>query len=353
MPHTFAGLFDRATSWENLIRAYKETRDKKKKRLAAVLVHGEYDVILCKLRDELLAGTWKPAPYKSFEVWNGTKKRHIEAPAFKDRIVHHAICQVLEPLYAKKFISDTYACQKGRGPHAAAARLEEYLRRLCAVSGCCYVLKCDVSKFFPSIDHDILISVIARTVREDKMLKLIRRAMASPDNDTGRGIPIGSLTSQLLSNAYLDPFDHFIKEQLRTRYYVRYADDFVILDPSKEKLQETLGQIAQYLAEKLALRLNPKTGIYKSYQGVDFCGYRIWATHRLPRKRVVKDGKKRLLRLLWQYIYGREDAYTVSQSFASLKGYMSHCKGHRTTMSLFQMLKGWFEKHARNKNKRE
>jgi retron-type reverse transcriptase len=353
MPRTFSGLFAKATSWENIIRAYKETRAKKKNRVSAVAVHERYDVILCRLREELVSGVWSPVCYKNFSVWNTSKKRSIEAPRFKDRIVHHAVVQVLEPLFEKKFISDSYSCRKGRGPHTAVERIESFLRKCTGAAGECYVLKCDVSKFFPSIDHDILMGILARTVREKEMLSLIKRAMIAPGNESGKGLPIGALTSQLLSNVYMSPFDDYVKNRLRIPYYVRYADDFVILDRSKDVLKGWLRYIDWFLSEKLQLRLNPKTSIFKSHQGIDFCGYRIWATHRLPRKRVVRDAKKRMLFLLWQYSRGEAEAYSVSQSFASFGGYMSHCKGHRTKTSLLKLLKGWFEKHARCKVKRE
>lgn len=267
------------------------------------------------------------------------KRRQIQAPVFADRVIHHAIVRVLEPLYERKFIYDSYSCRRGKGTHAAASRLEKFVRSANAKWERPYVLKCDVAKFFPSIDHWILRDILTRTIREERVIELIGAAAIVPGNTSGKGIPIGALTSQLFANVYLNELDHFVKDCAGAGFYIRYADDFIFINPSKEVLKSIMDDVAWLLDTHLRLKLNPKTDIFPLSQGVDFCGYRIWATHRLPRKRVVQAAKKRFKRLSWKYEKGMVCFKKVRAVVASFFGYMKHCSGKISYNNTLKRLK--------------
>lgn len=338
MPRSYNGLWDKITSWENLVGAYVGARKGKKTRSDVMRFHCDLEKNLCDIRERLLDGAWAPQPFNSFERVTEMKRRHIEAPVFADRVVHHAVVRVLDPIYEKKFIHDSYSCRKGKGTHAAADRMERFIRCARARWKKPYVLKCDVSKFFPSVDHGTLLDILSRTIREDCVLALIEKASIAPGNTTGKGLPIGSLTSQLLANVYLNELDHFVKDCAGCRYYVRYADDFVFLDQSKETLASAMDDVEWLLDTHLRLRLNPKTAIFPLSQGVDFCGYRIWPTHRLPRKRVVQAAKRRFERISREHAEGRVGFDDVRAVVVSFLGYMQHCKGKRSADSALKRM---------------
>ena len=189
---------------------------------------------LLEIKLALETGTWQPGDHRQFFVYD-PKFRSIAAPPFADRVVHHAICTIIEPLFERRFIYDSYACRVDKGAHRGARRLQTFLRKKHAV----YALKCDISKFFASIDHAVLCQIIRQTIPDPKLLEILDRIIAgySP------GIPIGNLTSQLFANVYLDQLDHFIKEELRVKYYLRYMDDFILLGENKTVLTKMLAAI--------------------------------------------------------------------------------------------------------------
>lgn len=339
MPKSYGGLWEKIVSWENFVLAYRGARRGKGFRPDIVSFHLDLERRLNRLRDSVVSGAWEPLPFREFERVSETKRRFIQAPHFSDRIVHHAIVRVLSPVFEKKFIYDSYSCRVGKGTHAAADRLQWFIRDASAKWGRVYVLKCDVSKFFPSVDHALLFEILGRTIREERVLDLLRRACVAPGNITGKGIPIGALTSQLLANVYLDVLDHFLKDCARCKYYIRYADDFVILGQSSRELGLVKDDIGWLLNTHLNLRLNPKTAIFPLSQGVDFCGYRIWPTHRLPRKRVVLAARKRLQRCVAEFQHGRVALGRVKGVLASFLGYMGHCNGIKSAQSVLSSLK--------------
>ncbi|MGK0189866.1 MAG: RNA-directed DNA polymerase [Verrucomicrobiales bacterium] len=189
------------------------------------------------MRTGLASGVYQPSPYRYFHIYE-PKKRRVAAAPFRDRVVHHAVVRVLEPRFEKRFIEDSFACRSGKGTHAAMYRASAFARKFP------YVLKCDIRKYFPSIDHEPLMHQVARVIGDRRVLDLIQRIVDShfdsvvrewPDADDQfavreqrQGLPIGNLTSQFLANVYLDGFDHFVKQDLRVRCYFRYVDDFVI-----------------------------------------------------------------------------------------------------------------------------
>lgn len=316
-------IFEQMVDWQNVITAYKAVRSTKKHSAAATRFHLYWMDNLSRIRDAIIGGTWTPQPYRKFELYNYTKRREIEAPAYQDRIVHHMIHQVLEPLFERRFIYDSYSCRKGKGNHAAVDRAEAFMRHLAP----CHILQCDVSKFFPSVNHEVLMSLIGKKVRDDRALALIRRA--SFTSEDGRGIPIGAVTSQLFSNVYLDKLDHYLKDEMGVRYYLRYADDFLVFSKDKGYLRRVKDAAEEFLSRELKLSLNPKSGVLRSDQGLDFCGYRVWPTHRKARRRVVKSYKLKL-----RDVQRAGKWELAAQIMASYLAYAKRCNSRRTTINL-------------------
>jgi hypothetical protein len=209
-----------------------------------------------------------------------------------------------------------------------------------------YVLKCDVTKFFPSINHGVLKQIVRRTIRDRRILSLLDTIIDSHSTEgkEGTGIPIGTLTSQLLANVILDPMDHRLKEK-GIQFYARYMDDFVIIHRDKAFLNEMRRDIDRFLDEKLSLKLNPKTTIYPGKHGIDFCGYRIWPTHIKPRKSTVKRAKRRLRKFSALYKDNPHILEHAKMSIMSFFGYIKHCSGYKTTLSVLR--KAVFKKPKR------
>ena len=223
----------------------------------------------------------------------------------------------------------------GKGTHAAADRLTEFLRCAYRRWGGCYVLKADVAGYFPSVDHGVLMDIIRRKIACPETLGLIGEILDSWHGDVGRGIPIGNLTSQLFANVYLNELDQFVKHGLRARYYVRYMDDVILLAADKATLWEWREGIQQFLDEALCLHLNHKTDIFPEARGVDFVGYRTWRTHRLLRKRSVKQMRRKLKTLGAKYVAGEVDIETISAVVVSWVGHASHADTYCLRCKIF------------------
>ena len=280
--HLGTELFEEAFSLENLIGAYCRARRGKQKRDEVVRFGWNLEANLLKLRAELLSGSYAHGPYRRFVV-SDSKRREIKAAPFCDRVVHQAIIAALEPLFERRFVFDSYACRRGKGTRAALSRFEKYLR----LSR--YALTMDVSKYFASIDHSILLSLLRTCVRDERMRALLKIIVESAEDRPGTGIPIGNLTSQLFANVYLDELDQYVKHVLRARRYVRYMDDFVILHDDKAHLHALKGEIAAFLATRLRLIAHPrKAQVAPTSRGIEFLGYRVFPHHRLLRKSTVK-----------------------------------------------------------------
>ncbi len=239
-------LWDELISFENLLRAAQTACKGKRFRPPVAAFHSNLEGQLWQLHRELAAKTYRPGPYRTFYLYQ-PKKRQISAAPYRDRVVHHALTQMLEPSYEKSFLPDSYACRQGKGTHAAVDRSQHYARRFR------YVLKADVEKFFPSVDHEILKRLLARKIKDPDVLWLaglildngnpqeeVQHWFAGDDlfapGARRRGLPIGNQTSQFFANVYLDPLDHFVKDHLRAGGFVRYCDDFLVFSNDKNHL---------------------------------------------------------------------------------------------------------------------
>ena len=248
---------------------------------------------------------------------------------FADRVVHHALCNVIEPIFDASFIYDSYACRQGKGVLAGVNRTTKILREAEHKWGEVYCLKCDVKKYFPSIDHEILRRIIRKKIACWDTLWLIDEIIDSTGGTND--LPIGNLTSQLWANVYLNELDHYIKELLRTKYYVRYMDDWIILHHDKKYLHGLQEEIASFLDSRLKLKFNAKTQIFPvRSRGIDFLGYRIWPEYRLLRKTNIKRMGRRLRKL--QGLWSRREI-KLEEIHIRIMSWLGHCK-HADTYRL-------------------
>ena len=236
---------------------------------------------ICKLHQMLTDKTYKTSPYNTFQVYEPKERTVYRLPYFPDRITHHAILNVLEPIFTRLFTNDTYSCIKGKGIHKASENLKKALKDKPNTG---YCLKLDITKFYPSVNHQILKQQLRRKFKDRDLLLLLDEIIDSAD-----GLPIGNYLSQYLANFYLTGFDHWIKEQKRVNYYFRYADDIVILSNSKADLHSLLSDIKEYLNSQLQLQVKNNHQVFPvSSRGIDFVGYVHYHTHTLLRKTIKK-----------------------------------------------------------------
>ena len=321
-------IWPELVSFGNLLEAWRKVQLGKRYRPAVIRFRSALEDNLFDLQERLKSHVWRPSPCRRFRILE-VKPRSIDAPTLADCVVHHAAMNLLEPWFERRFIADTYACRKGKGTHAASTRTREFMRAASAQWGRPYVLKCDISKYFSNIDHERLLAMLPRVTSDPDVLWLFGQIVRH-NGYTGKGVPLGCLTSQWLANLYLDGLDHYIKDDLGVRYYARYMDDFVIIGPSKEWCWTLLGNIRDFVEISLKLQLNPKTGVWPISHGIDFVGYRHWTDHVLPRKRTVKRARKAFKTFPGRYKAGEIDLDYIRSRVVSFTGYMGHCDGYKT-----------------------
>lgn len=281
---------------------------------------------LFTLYNDLKNKTFRHSDYIPFYITD-PKRRHIHKANIRDRVLHHAIFRQLYPIFDKGFIFDSYSCRIGKGTHNAVNRLEYFVRIIsCNYRQNLWALKCDVSKFFDSIDPQRLSDLIDLKISDPDVRWLIDKVLHSFRKANGLGIPLGNVTSQLFANIYLNELDQFMKRELKIKYYLRYCDDFIILSERKEYLESLTPIIAKFLEDRLGLILHPRKIIYtKLSQGIDFLGYVILPHHRVLRTKT----KNRILRKIQGNKIGlkqgtMEEEY-FNRSMASYSGMLKHC----------------------------
>lgn len=337
---TYKNLFNKVCTFKNLYEAYLNARKCKRYKGYVLDFSWGIEENILELQSQLLDQTYQHGTYNEFIIYDA-KKRYIKAAPFRDRIVHHAVCSVIEPIFDKGFIYDSYACRREKGTHRAVKRLEEFLKSAKAKNenSQLYCLQCDISKYFDSIDHQILQKLLDKKIADEKVRWLLGKIIKSSfDIKFGKdlfdyrevGIPIGNLTSQLFANIYLNELDQFIKHKLHERYYIRYMDDFLILDYDKKKLWEEKEGIEKFLKEKLKLKMNTKkVCIYPVESGIDFLGYKIWADHKLLRKSTVKRFIKRTKKYRVEIEKGNMDKTKFNNSLQSWMSYAKYANSWR------------------------
>lgn len=262
-------LFRAFCSFQNLLLAWRKTRRGSGRTTESALFFLDLEKELFAMRSELESGLWLPQPFRYFDIFD-PKHRTIAVSHFRDRVVHHALVNVLEPIFEKTFIADSFATRKGKGVHAAVFRAQYFLRDHV------FFLKTDVEKFFDSVSHDILINILSRKIKDRQLLEVCEKIIRHGGTDAC-GLPIGNRTSQFFANVYLDPLDHFLKDHCGVRGYVRYMDDFVLFENDKKRLQSLREDTEDFLWTKLLLRLKPASTFQNSRQnGLPFLGKRIF-----------------------------------------------------------------------------
>jgi RNA-directed DNA polymerase len=290
--HREKQLFARVVAFGNLYRAFLGASHGKRDQPEVREFEFHLESRLWGIRRELEDGTYRWGAFRRFLI-NDPKRREIRAAPFRDRVVHHALFYVLDPIFTPGFIADTYACIRGRGTHQAVRRYRQFARAR-RRAGC--VLQCDVKSYFASVDHDVLMRLLARRIGDARLLTLLGSLIEHGAEAPGKGMPIGNLTSQLFANLYLDPLDHFVKEALRVPHYIRYMDDFLLLLDGRAAARAHLAAIEVFVRDQLRLRLNPRRVVLAPAGCVrDVLGY---VHHSDGRVRVRCRSVRRLWRRL-------------------------------------------------------
>lgn len=339
---SYANLWPEITSFENLYEAFLRARRGKRTRPDVADFEFNLEPNLLLLQRELLDGTYRPAGYRNFVVYEPVRRK-ISAAPFRDRVVHHALCRVIEPIFERVFIPDSYACRLGKGTHRALKRCREYIERYP------YVLKSDISNFFPSVDHEILFGFFTKRIRCRETLRLIQLILASgagvladeyrmtwfPEDDLliplarPRSLPIGNLTSQFWANAYLHELDVFVTRTLLWPAYIRYVDDFLLFGERKSDLHEARAQIEEFLP-RLRLTLHPnKTRVFPARAGVDFLGFVNFPEYRRVRRSNLVRARCRFRLLQAGYRAGKVSLGEVQASVQSWVAHLKHGETYR------------------------
>ncbi len=338
----YRNLYPAIHAFGNLFDAYRTARRGKRRRPNVAEFEYRQEEELVQLQDQLAARTWRPGPYRHFTLYEG-KPRRISAAPFRDRVVHHALCNIIEPIWERRFIHDSYACRKGKGQHAALDRCTRFARSHP------YVLRCDIVQFFPSMDHEILSGLLERHIADPDVMMTIGHILDSgkgihdaayrmqwyPGDDLlaaarPRGLPIGNQTSQFWANVYLHGLDEFVKRELGCRAYLRYCDDFLLFAGDKPTLHRRRREIETFLAG-LRLRIHPhKTAVQPVSAGFPFLGFTVYPDHRrLARHNGVRY-RRRWRRMVEDLAAGRIDLDTLE---SALNGWIGHVR-HGDTWGL-------------------
>ena len=328
-------LYEQICTWDNLHLAWRNAARGKRGKSPAARFEYRLEDNLLQLQAELRSKTYRPGDYHSFHI-HEPKRRLISAAPFRDRVVHHALCNVIEPRFERSFIHDSYANRVGKGTHRALDRCQQFARRFR------YVLQCDVVQFFPSIDHAVLRCILAHKIENADTLWLIERILGSgvgvlseeyemvyfPGDDLfaihrPRGLPIGNLTSQFWGNCFLNPFDHFVKRELGCRGYLRYVDDFLLFADDKRTLWNWREALIERLAA-LRLTIHEERAHPRSItEGIPFLGFVVFPTHRRLKRRKGIAYRRRLERLLRSYAAREISLEPVNDS---VRGWVNHVR---------------------------
>lgn len=318
-------LWEKIISKDNLELAYERSRKHKSSFLAVRRFAHNSEEKLEKIRQSLINKTFHTAKYNEKKVFEPKERIIYVLPYSPDRIVQHALMNVLIPIFEKLFITDSYACIKGRGQHKGSKRCMEFVRKNK------YCLKCDIRKFYPSINQNILMSLLKRKIKCENTLWLLEDIVFSFNG--GKNVPIGNLTSQWFGNLYLTELDRFIKQELKIKCYLRYCDDFCLFGDDKKHLHYCKNEIEKFLTDRLDLSFS-KSDIFKTSQGVDFLGYRHFNNYILLRKSTSKRIIKRIKKLPEKLKYGTIGIDCYRSTIASTYGWLKHANTYNLQKKL-------------------
>jgi len=331
-------LFSQVVEYDNLYLAYEIAR--RGKRWQRAVQEFEQDVAghLRRLQKELRSHTFHTSAYRCKTIYEPKERVIYILPFYPDRIVQHALMNVIEPIWDGLFLSDSYACRKDKGLHAGSQQTMKFVRRNR------YCLKCDISKFYPSIDHAVAMEIIERKIKDKGVLWLFRDILSSVAGE--RNVPIGNYTSQWIGNLYLNELDTFVKQELRVKNYVRYCDDFLLFFNDKKELGNMAEKVRTFCKERLKLRLS-KCDLFPTSRGVDFLGYRHFpAGYLLLRKSTAKRMKQRARAIPYELKHGILTKERALSAVMSMKGWMKHANTHHLALTmeldaLERFVRGW------------
>lgn len=320
-------IYEAIISLKNIFTAWSEFQIGKKNREDVAKFSLNAEKYIFNLAQILTKEEYRHNRYEFFKV-SDPKPRDIHKATVLDRVLHHAIVRILSPVFDKIFIFDSYSSRKEKGSHKAIQRFIKFAWKLSRNNTkTVWILKCDIKKYFDSVNHEILIDIINKQIPEEKLQKVLTNIIKSFAKKPGRGIPLGNLTSQLFSNIYLNELDQFLKRKIPVRYYIRYADDFVIMDTRREYLEKMTREIENFLNVSLDLQLNKnKVSIHRWHNGVDFLGYVIFPYFIIlrakTRKRMIRNIKIAKEKYQTKQIDQQKFEAIISSYFAILK----HCR---------------------------
>ena len=324
--------YEEIVSIDNLLLAWQEFLRGKRKKYDIQEFSLRLMDNLFSLHRDLIHHTYKHGGYQEFKI-NDPKPRVIHKAAVSDRLVHHALHRLLSPFFDKIFIADLYSCRRHKGTHRAANGFRKYFYQASQNNTTsCWVLKCDIRKFFANIDHQVLTKILTTYIPDKNILKLLETVIESFSTiqDKRLGLPLGNLTSQLFANIYLNTFDQFIKHNLKAKFYLRYADDFVFLSADKDWLEKQISEVGRFLSDELKLELHPDKIFLKTLaSGVDFLGLVNFPDHRILRtstkRRMIRKIKEKEKDLAIGLI-GRDKFYETVNSYLRM---LKHCCGEK------------------------
>ncbi len=331
MKIVFDHTFENIICLENLLEAWKEFEKGKKNRKDVQIFQMRLMDNIFSLHSDLLNHTYKHGAYQAFKI-NDPKPRDIHKATVRDRLLHHSIYRKLYPFFEKTFAADSFSCRLNKGTHKAINRFRKFAYIVSKNNTrTCWILKCDIRKFFASINHEILLEVLHEYITDKKILRLLEEIIGSfkTKGGIGVGLPLGNLTSQLFVNIYLNEFDQFVKHKLKVKYYIRYCDDFVIFSEDKKWLENIIPIIGKFLEEKLRLKLHPdKVFIKTLISGMDFLGMINFSHYRILRTKT----KRRMIKRLQAKYAGMRNGIIAKeffeQSLQSYLGILKHCEGY-------------------------
>ena len=296
------------------------------------------------MQSELIFHTYRSRELKTF-ILRDPKTRKISKSDFRDRVVHHAICNIISPFYDKRFISDSFANRIGKGTFNAIKRFDYFKRKVSKNNTIkCYVLKADVKHYFDTVNHNVFLEMLKERIKDEKTLWLINIILKNHKTDIkGKGMPLGNLTSQYFANIYLDKLDQFVKHKLKAKYYIRYVDDFVILHQSRKLLECYKEGINNFLKKNLDVELHPdKSKVLNLDKGIGFLGLRIFYHHKLIIRKNRRRFNKRFERMKKLYENNKIDREKIIEKFEGWLAYSSHANTYKYRKNLTSDFNNFF-----------
>ena len=342
----YGDLWHQVIDFENLLKAARQAQHGKRFRANVLDFNYHLEPELIRLQHELQTQTYCPGDYRTFRIFE-PKPRLISAAPYRDRVVHHALCNIIVPIFDRTFIGDSYANRLGYGTHRALHRFTEFARSNR------YVLQCDIQKYFPTIDHEILKIILRRKIKCCETLWLIECIIDRSNEqelvlnyfpgdtlltpyERRRGLPIGNLTSQFFANCYLNGLDHFVKEELNARCYLRYVDDFSLFSSDRTFLTEARRAIEEYLTT-LRVKIHPiKSQLFETHLGANFVGFRVLPERIRVRSDNLRRSRHRLRALQSAYTNGEIDLQNLTRSIQSWVAHLDHADSWRLQRSIFE-----------------